>query len=37
MGSNFELAYETREGMIMTKDQLLATHQKISPNLRLTP
>lgn len=37
MGPNFELAYDTRESMIMTKDKLLATNQKISPNLRLRP
>jgi NADH-quinone oxidoreductase subunit I len=37
MGPDFELAFETREAMIMTKDKLLATNRRISPNLKLVP
>jgi NADH-quinone oxidoreductase subunit I len=37
MGPDFELAYETREAMIMTKDKLLASNRRISPNLKLIP
>lgn len=37
MGPDFELAWESREAMILTKDKLLATNRKISPNLKLIP
>ncbi len=37
MGPDFELAWERREDMILTKDQLLASNRKISPRLKLIP